>query len=74
MVEESKGDSHMIDTTKKGPHGSPELKKNKSKPLTEEEVKKHHCAHGPNAKCVNCLGVDKDNAKFVKALCHHPSN
>lgn len=30
----------MIDTTSKPTHGSPSLKKGKSKPLTEEEVKK----------------------------------
>jgi hypothetical protein len=30
--------------------------------LTEEEVKKHHCNHGANAKCINCLGVTKESA------------
>ena len=44
------------------------------KPLTDEEVKKHHCNHGPNAKCVNCIGVTKENFKEVEAKCHHPSN
>ena len=61
----------MIDTTTKRPNhqspskhlpGSPDLKKSKSKPLTEEEVKKHHCNHGPNAKCINCLGITKETA------------
>lgn len=61
----------MIDTTT---HGSPNLKKNKSKPLTEEEVKKHHCNHGPNAKCVNCLGVTKETAHDVKLKCKHGPN
>jgi hypothetical protein len=60
----------MIDTTKKHTNhnnspgknllSSPDLKKSKSKPLTEEEVKKHHCSHGPNGKCINCLGVTKE--------------
>jgi hypothetical protein len=45
----------MIDTTTK--NGSPPMKKQHSKPLTDEEVKKSHCKHGPMAKCINCLGV-----------------
>lgn len=62
----------MIDTSsKKGP-GSPTLSKNKSKPLTDEEVKKSHCNHGPMAKCINCLGVTKENMKEIKKACHHP--
>jgi hypothetical protein len=59
----------MIDTSTK--HGSPPLHKSKSKPLTNEEVKKHHCSHGPNAKCVNCLGVTKETIKEVKHICRH---
>jgi hypothetical protein len=52
----------MIDTstTNGGLHGSPSMKKQKSKPLTDEEVKKAHCNHGPKGKCVNCLGVTKE--------------
>lgn len=59
----------MIDTTSKQP--VPALHKSKSKPLTEEEVKKHHCNHGPKAKCVNCLGVTKETMKDVKGTCKH---
>jgi nuclear protein localization protein 4 homolog len=61
----------MIDTTSKQ-NSSPTLKKHKSKPpLTEEEVKKQHCHHGPMAKCINCLGVTKENVKDVKSICKH---
>ena len=58
----------MIDTTTKS--GSPH--KNKNKPLSEEEVKKGHCNHGPNAKCINCLGVSKHSMKDSKVPCNHP--
>jgi hypothetical protein len=70
IQEESKnGDIDMIDTT-----SGPKLKKTPSKkaqPLSEEEVKKSHCNHGPNAKCINCLGVTKENVKEVKHTCNH---
>jgi hypothetical protein len=59
----------MIDTS-----STPKLTKSPSKnkqPLTEEEVKKSHCNHGPGAKCLNCLGVTKDNVKDVKYTCNH---
>ena len=57
----------MIDTstTKTPQHGSPK-KHQAAKPLTEEEVKKSHCSHGPNGKCINCLGVTKESIKDVK--------
>ena len=59
----------MIDTTTTK-QTSPS--KNKAaKPLTDEEVKKQHCNHGPNSKCLNCLGVTKESAKDVKHLCKH---
>ena len=64
------GDTEMIDTTTK--HGSPTLHKQKSKPKTDEEVKKGHCTHGPQAKCINCLGVTKENVKDIKHSCKHP--
>lgn len=62
----------MIDTSTK--HGSPSMHKQKSKPLTEEEVKKSHCSHGPNGKCVNCLGVTKDSVNDIKHKCTHGPN
>lgn len=74
MMEESKGEVEQIDTSSKGLHGSPSLQKSKSKPLTEEEVKKGHCNHGPNARCINCLGVTKDNIKEINTKCTHPPN
>jgi hypothetical protein len=74
MEEEKKNnDSVMIDTsTVQG--GSPTLGKHKSKVLSSEEVKKSHCSHGPNGKCVNCLGVTKENIKEIKHQCLHPPN
>jgi hypothetical protein len=63
----------MIDTSSnKNTHSSPTLSKTKSKPLTEEEVKKSHCNHGPLGRCVNCLGVSKENIKEVAHKCIHP--
>lgn len=59
----------MIDTS-----SAPKLQKSPSKkqqPLTEEEVKKGHCNHGPNAKCINCLGITKENIKEIKHTCNH---
>jgi hypothetical protein len=52
----------QIDTSSKQKvnGGSPTLGKHKSKVLSEEEVKKSHCTHGPNGKCINCLGVTKE--------------
>ena len=79
MAEEEKkqsminSDTEMIDTSSK-PQGSPDLKKHKSKPLTEEEVKKSHCLHGPKGKCINCLGVTKDSIKDIKQTCKHGPN
>lgn len=64
----------MIDTSSHPTQGSPNLRKNKSKPLTEEEVKKHHCNHGPLGKCINCLGVTKENFKDDKPRCRHGPN
>lgn len=55
----------MIDTTTKTTQ-SPAKHTSKAKPLSEEEVKKSHCSHGPNGKCINCLGVTKDSLKEVK--------
>lgn len=52
-------------------HGSP---KKGPKPLTDEELKQSHCTHGPNGKCINCLGITKDTAKDVKYSCKHPPN
>lgn len=76
MEEEKKkqGDTEMIDTTTN--HGSPvnTNKQKSSKPKTEEEVKKSHCNHGPNGKCVNCLGVTKDTLKEIKEKCKHGPN
>jgi len=74
-IEEEKktpSDTEMIDTSTK--HGSPSLHKNKSKPLTEEEVKKSHCTHGPKGKCINCLGVTKEAVKTEKQPCRHGPN
>lgn len=76
MEEEKKkaDDTEMIDTTTKH-SSSPSLHKQKSaKPKTEEEVKKSHCTHGPNGKCVNCLGVTKDSLKDEKEKCKHGPN
>ena len=54
----------MIDTTKKE-----EEKKEEKK---EEEPYKPKCNHGPGRKCLNCIGVTKDNAEFVKhGQCNH---
>lgn len=64
-------DTEMIDTTTH--NSSPDHKKNKSKPLSEEEVKKSHCTHGPKAMCVNCSGVTKD-MKETKQACKHGPN
>ena len=71
MEEVKKGDHEMIDTSTNH-HGSPQ--KHKTKPLTEEEVKKSHCSHGPNGKCINCLGVTKESIKEVKHQCKHGPN
>ena len=67
-VNSGKDDVEMIDTSAKpNPNNmSPNLKKNKSKVISEEEVKRSHCTHPSNAKCINCLGVTKDSAKDVK--------
>jgi hypothetical protein len=69
-VEEKKSDDvEMIDTS-----SAPKLSKTTSKaaqPLTAEEVKKSHCNHGPNAKCINCLGVTKETVKEIKHTCNH---
>ena len=73
-MEESKSDMEMIDTSSKPGQGSPTLKKHASKPLTEDEVKKSHCRHGPTGKCINCLGVTKENIKDIKSRCAHPPN
>lgn len=62
----------LIDTSTSktpDPHASPS--KNKNKPLSEEEVKKGHCSHGPKGRCVNCLGVTKDQIKETKQPCKH---
>lgn len=56
----------MIDTSIKDNNTSPGKTSAKAKPLSEEEVKKSHCSHGPNGKCINCLGVTKESAKEVK--------
>ena len=78
MMEENKmqkanSDATMIDTTTKQPsHQSPS--KTTHKPLTDEEVKRSHCSHGPNAKCINCLGVTKETAKEIKHQCTHGPN
>lgn len=32
------------------------------------------CKHGPKAKCVHCLGVDKNNFSTVGYQCQHPKN
>lgn len=61
----------MIDTSKKPvPTG---VKPTKT-PMTDEEYQKSKCRHGPNQKCVNCLGVTKENAETaaLKHLCQHP--
>lgn len=65
----------MIDTTAAG-QGSPSRtsKHAPPKPLTDDEVKKHHCSHGANAKCVNCLGVTKENMKEEVKKCMHAPN
>lgn len=76
MEEEKKkksDDVEMIDTTSKNA-SSPTLHKQKSKPKTDEEVKKSHCTHGPNGRCVNCLGVTKDSIKDMKEKCRHGPN
>lgn len=63
----------MIDTSGGTPgHGSP--KRKHSKPLTEEEVKKSHCNHGPNGKCINCLGLTKEEVQDIKYQCKHGPN
>jgi hypothetical protein len=65
-LEKADSDVTMIDTTTKGgskAHHSPS--KTAHKPLSEEEVKKSHCTHGPNGKCINCLGVTKESIKEI---------
>lgn len=62
----------MIDTSTNNHHSSP--KKSKTKPLTDEEVKKGHCNHGPKGKCVNCLGVTKEAIQDIKHTCKHGPN
>jgi hypothetical protein len=47
----------MIDTSVKKPAAPAEKAK-----MTDEEYQKSKCRHGPNQKCVNCLGVTKENA------------
>jgi len=78
MEEEKKGSSNdtmMIDTSTKGAeNSSPVLGKHKSKVKTDEEVKKSHCSHGPKGKCVNCMGVSKEEIKENKTKCLHPPN
>ena len=64
----------MIDTSTSGTHGGSSPKKQKAKPLTEDEVKKAHCNHGPKGKCVNCLGVTKEQLQDIKYTCRHGPN
>ena len=68
--ESKKGDVEMIDTSS-APKLQKSPSKNKQAPLTDQEVKKAHCNHGPNAKCINCLGITKENIKEVKHTCNH---
>lgn len=42
--------------------------------MTDEEYQKSRCKHGPNQKCVHCLGVTKENFSNVKAQCNHAPN
>ena len=59
--EEVKKDQNeeMIDTSTK-PAGT--TQPTTKKPMTDEEYQKSKCRHGPNQKCVNCLGVTPENA------------
>lgn len=59
-------DVQMIDTSSK-----PQNQNVGKKVMTDEEYQKSRCQHGPNQKCVHCLGVTKDNAKFIKQKCLH---
>jgi len=72
-TKDGKQDEEMIDTSKK-PAGQVVQPVNAKKPMTDEEYKKSLCRHGPNQKCVNCLGVTKENAETagLKNLCQHP--
>lgn len=57
----------QIDTTSgkpKAPGGDSEVD---SSGLTSD------CTHGPGGKCLNCLGVTKENAKEVVKKCMHPA-
>lgn len=75
MEDQKKEDVTMIDTTTHGHKGgSPTKHSSKAKPLTEEEVKKSHCSHGPQGKCINCLGVTKESLKEIKHQCKHGPN
>lgn len=40
--------------------------------MTTDEPKKSECRHGPKGKCLNCLGVTKENFQEVDYKCTHP--
>lgn len=65
-----KDDTEMIDTSKK----PAETHTSGKTPVTQEQKEISKCRHGPNQKCINCLGVTKENAEYaaVKSLCQHP--
>lgn len=74
-LERGNSDVTMIDTTTNaGSKGHQSPSKTSHKPLTEEEVKKSHCTHGPNGKCINCLGVTKESIKEIQHKCKHGPN
>jgi hypothetical protein len=74
--DKANSDVTMIDTTTSAAagHGSPSKTGSKHQPKTEEEVKRSHCTHGPNGKCINCLGVTKETAKEITYKCKHGPN
>jgi hypothetical protein len=66
-IEKSKKIEEMIDTKSKATTSD-------SSGFGKTQVLSPHCKHGPQAKCVNCLGVTKDNAKFIRTECKHADN
>ena len=46
----------------------------KPEPAKEEDAGPKKCNHGPHQKCLNCLGVTKENFKEVKAICQHQAD
>jgi len=51
--------------------------KSETKPAAaakDEEPAQKKCNHSANQKCLNCLGVTKENFQEVKAICQHQAD